>query len=40
MVPMRKKLPSFGWMSIAFLPNQPSPACRARSRSRIGAVSE
>src|SRR5688572_31953977 len=33
--PMKKKDPISGLMRFVFLPNQPSPALRARSRSRI-----
>ena len=37
--PRKKKLPRCGLMSIVFLPTQPSPARRAKSRSSSGAVS-
>src|SRR5688572_4116594 len=37
--PMKKKDPCSGLMRLVFFPNHPSPARRARSRSRIGPVS-
>src|SRR5438876_748251 len=36
--PRKKKLPRRGLISIVFLPIQPSPARRAKSRSKSGAV--
>lgn len=37
--PMKKYDPRVGLMRFVFFPNHPSPARRARSRSRMGAVS-
>ncbi|ODT04187.1 MAG: hypothetical protein ABS52_05920 [Gemmatimonadetes bacterium SCN 70-22] len=37
--PMKKNDPRWGLMRFVFFPNHPSPARRARSRSRMGAVS-